>query len=180
MDSATADYIGMLGTVMNAMALQDALERAGCPTRVQTAIQMSAVAEPYIRRRAMRHLEKGRVVVLGGGNGIPFFSTDTTATLRAMELGADVVLMAKNKVDGVYDDDPRKNPDARKIDEISHMDVVARGLQVMDATALTLCVERGLEIVVFDIFEPGNLERLLRGERVGTLISSESSPARTA
>jgi len=171
MDAATADYMGMIATVMNAMALQEALERAGCPTRVQSAIQMSQVAEPYIRRRAMRHLEKDRVVIFGGGTGNPFFTTDTTATLRALEIGAEVVLMAKNKVDGVYDDDPRKNPDAKKIDTISHMDVVQRGLQVMDATALTLCVEKGLPIVVFDIFAPGNLARLLNGERVGTLIS---------
>jgi uridylate kinase len=171
MDAATADYMGMLATVMNAMALQDALERSGQPTRVQSAIAMSQVAEPYIRRRAMRHLEKGRVVIFGGGTGNPFFTTDTTATLRALEIGADVVLMAKNKVDGVYDDDPRKNPDARRIDNISHMEVVSRGLQVMDATALTLCVEKGLPIVVFDIYAPGNLGRLLAGERVGTLIS---------
>lgn len=171
MDAATADYMGMIATVMNAMALQDALERDGCPTRVQTAIQMSEVAEPYIRRRAMRHLEKGRIVIFGGGTGNPFFTTDTAATLRALEIGANVVLMAKNKVDGVYDDDPRKNPNARKIDAISHMEVVQRGLQVMDATALTLCVEKELPIVVFDIFAPGNLQRLLSGERVGTLIS---------
>lgn len=171
MDGATADYMGMIATVMNAMALQDALERDGCPTRVQTAIQMSQVAEPYIRRRAMRHLEKGRIVIFGGGTGNPFFTTDTAATLRALEIGADVVLMAKNKVDGVYDDDPRRNPDARRIEQISHMEVVQRGLQVMDATALTLCVEKGLPIVVFDIFAPGNLRRLLSGERVGTLIS---------
>lgn len=173
MDPATADYIGMLGTVMNAMALQDALERAGGDTRVMSAIQMHAVAEPYIRRRAMRHLEKGRVVVLGGGNGIPFFSTDTTATLRAMEIGAEVVLMAKNQVDGVYSDDPRKNPLAVRFDHLTHREVIDKNLAVMDMTAITLCMERGLNIVVFDLFEPGNLERLLRGERVGTLISSK-------
>ncbi|WP_425147092.1 UMP kinase [Deinococcus sp.] len=172
MDAATADYIGMLGTVMNAMALQDAMERAGRPTRVMTAIQMAQVAEPYIRRRAMRHLEKGRVVIFGGGNGAPFFTTDTTATLRALEIGAEVVLMAKNKVDGVYDSDPRKNPAAARFETLTHMQVVEQRLEVMDATAITLCMDRGLDIVVFDIFEEGNLRRLFHGERVGTLISS--------
>lgn len=171
MDPATADYIGMLGTVMNAMALQDAMEAAGQPTRVMTSIQMHAVAEPYIRRRAIRHLEKGRVVIFGGGNGAPFFTTDTTSTLRALEIGADVVLMAKNKVDGVYDSDPQKNPDARKFDTLTHMDVVEQRLAVMDATALTLCMDKGLPIVVFDLFEEGNLRRLFEGERVGTLIA---------
>ena len=172
MDPATADYIGMLGTVMNAMALQDAMEAAGAPTRVMTAIQMQQVAEPYIRRRAIRHLEKGRVVILGGGNGAPFFTTDTTSTLRALEIGADVVLMAKNQVDGVYDSDPRKNPGAQFIAEATHLEVVERRLEVMDATALTLCMDRGLPIVVFDLFGPGNLRRLFEGERVGTLIQS--------
>ncbi len=172
MDAATADYIGMLGTVMNAMALQDAMESAGTPTRVMSAIQMPSVAEPYIRRRAIRHLEKGRVVILGGGNGAPFFTTDTTSTLRALEIGADVVLMAKNKVDGVYDSDPRKNPDAKLIKDITHLQVVEQRLEVMDATALTLCMDKNLPIVVFDIFQEGNLERLFRGERVGTLIKS--------
>ncbi|MPY65606.1 UMP kinase [Deinococcus sp. SDU3-2] len=172
MDAATADYIGMLGTVMNAMALQDAMERAGQPTRVMSAIQMQAVAEPYIRRRAMRHLEKGRVVIFGGGNGAPFFTTDTTSTLRALEIGAEVVLMAKNQVDGVYDKDPRKHADARRFDTLTHRDVVEQRLEVMDATAITLCMDRGLPIVVFDLFEEGNLARLFRGERVGTLIQS--------
>ncbi|MDL2344432.1 UMP kinase [Deinococcus sp. MIMF12] len=172
MDAATADYIGMLGTVMNAMALQDAMERAGQPTRVMSAIQMQAVAEPYIRRRAMRHLEKGRVVIFGGGNGAPFFTTDTTSTLRALEIGAEVVLMAKNKVDGVYDKDPRKHGDARRFDELTHQDVVEQRLEVMDATAITLCMDRGLPIVVFDLFGEGNLARLFQGERVGTLIQS--------
>ncbi|GGM14889.1 UMP kinase [Deinococcus aerophilus] len=172
MDAATADYIGMLGTVMNAMALQDAMESAGRPTRVMSAIQMAAVAEPYIRRRAMRHLEKGRVVIFGGGNGAPFFTTDTTSTLRALEVGADVVLMAKNRVDGVYDSDPRKNPDAKFIAQATHREVVERRLEVMDATALTLCMDKGLPIVVFDLFQDGNLQRLFRGERVGTLIES--------
>jgi uridylate kinase len=172
MDPATADYIGMLGTVMNAMALQDAMEAAGQPTRVMTSIQMHAVAEPYIRRRAMRHLEKGRVVIFGGGNGAPFFTTDTTSTLRALEIGADVVLMAKNKVDGVYDSDPQKNPDARRFGTLTHMEVVEQRLAVMDATALTLCADKGLPIVVFDLFQQGNLRRLFEGERVGTLIQS--------
>lgn len=172
MDPATADYIGMLGTVMNAMALQDAMETAGTPTRVMSAIQMQQVAEPYIRRRAIRHLEKGRVVILGGGNGAPFFTTDTTSTLRALEVGAEVVLMAKNKVDGVYDSDPRKNPDAKLIKDITHLQVVEQRLEVMDATALTLCMDKNLPIVVFDIFQEGNLARLCRGERVGTLIQS--------
>ncbi|MBB6097784.1 uridylate kinase [Deinobacterium chartae] len=174
MDPATADYMGMLATVMNAMALQDALERLGTPTRVQSAIHMSEVAEPYIRRRAIRHLEKGRVVIFGGGTGNPFFTTDTTATLRALEIGAEVVLMAKNKVDGVYDADPRTNPNATRIDAISHMEIVSRGLEVMDATALTLCRDKGLPLVVFDIFTPGNLARLLAGEKVGTFISTGS------
>ncbi|WP_221088359.1 UMP kinase [Deinococcus aquaedulcis] len=172
MDPATADYIGMLGTVMNAMALQDAMETAGRPTRVMSAIQMAAVAEPYIRRRAIRHLEKERVVIFGGGNGAPFFTTDTTSTLRALEIGAQVVLMAKNKVDGVYDSDPRKNPDAKFIAQATHLQVVEQRLEVMDATALTLCMDRGLPIVVFDLFQEGNLRRLLQGERVGTLIQS--------
>lgn len=176
MDPATADYIGMLGTVMNATALQDAMESVGKPTRVMSAIQMAQVAEPYIRRRAMRHLEKDRVVILGGGNGAPFFTTDTTSTLRAMELGAEVVLMAKNKVDGVYDSDPLQNPNAKRFDHLSHMDVVEQRLQVMDATALTLCMDKGLPIVVFDIFESDNLKKLFAGERIGTLIHTEQPP----
>ncbi|ACO46257.1 UMP kinase [Deinococcus deserti] len=172
MDPATADYIGMLGTVMNAMALQDAMETAGQPTRVMTAIQMQAVAEPYIRRRAMRHMEKGRVVILGGGNGAPFFTTDTTATLRALEIGAEAVFYAKNMVDGVYDSDPRKNPDAQRLDQLTHLEVVERRLEVMDATALTLCMDKNLPLVVFDLFQQDNLRRLFKGERVGTLIQS--------
>lgn len=173
MDPATADYVGMLGTVMNAMALQDALERSGVDTRVQTAISMQAVAEPYIRRRALRHLEKGRTVIFGGGTGNPFFTTDTTAVLRALEIDADMVLMAKNKVDGVYSDDPRTNPDARRFDTLTYLEVLNQGLQVMDATAVSLCMGRNLPITVFDIFAEGNLKRLLAGERVGTLISAE-------
>ena len=172
MDPATADYVGMLGTVMNAMALQDALERSGVDTRVQTAISMQAVAEPYIRRRALRHLEKGRTVIFGGGTGNPFFTTDTTAVLRALEIDADMVLMAKNKVDGVYSEDPRKNPDAVRYDSLTYMDVLNQGLQVMDATAVSLCMGRNMPITVFDIFAEGNLQKLLHGERVGTLISA--------
>lgn len=172
MDAATADYMGMIATNMNALALQDALERVGLQTRVQSAIQMQQLAEPYIRRRAIRHLEKGRVVIFAGGTGNPFFTTDTAATLRALEIGADAVLMAKNKVDGVYDADPRKNPDAKRFDTITHADTVARKLEVMDMTAITLCMDKKLPIVVFDMYEPGNLERLLRGERIGTLIQT--------
>jgi uridylate kinase len=172
MDAATADYMGMIATNMNALALQDALERVGLQTRVQTAIQMQQLAEPYIRRRAMRHLEKGRVVIFAGGTGNPFFTTDTAATLRALEIGADAVLMAKNKVDGVYNADPRKNPTATRFDTITHAETVSRKLEVMDMTAITLCMDKKLPIVVFDMYEPGNLERLLRGERIGTLIQS--------
>ena len=170
MDPATADYVGMLATVMNAIALQDALEQRGVHTRVQSAIAMQEVAEPYIRRRALRHLEKGRVVIFGGGTGNPFFTTDTTAALRALEIDADRVLMAKNKVDGVYSDDPAKNPDAEKYDHLSYMEVLNQGLQVMDATAISLCMGRNMPITVFDIFTEGNLERLLAGEHVGTTI----------
>jgi len=170
MDRATADYIGMLATIMNALALQDALEALSIPTRVQTALTITQVAEPYIRRRALRHLEKGRIVIFGGGTGNPFFSTDTAAALRALEVGAEVVLMAKNKVDGVYSDDPRKNPEAVRFDELSYLDVLNRGLQVMDTTAITLCMEAGLPIVVFDIFKEGALVGIIQGEKVGTLI----------
>jgi len=170
MDRATADYIGMLATIMNALALQDALESLGVPTRVQTALTITQVAEPYIRRRALRHLEKERIVIFGGGTGNPFFSTDTAAALRALEVGAEVVLMAKNKVDGVYSDDPRKNPEAVRFDELTYLEVLNRGLQVMDNTAITLCMEAGLPIVVFDIFKPGALVGIIQGEKVGTLI----------
>lgn len=173
MDAAQADYIGMLGTIMNAMTLQGALEHQGMDTRVLTAIQMSQIAEPYIRRRALRHLEKGRIVIFAGGTGNPFFSTDTAGTLRAMEIQADAVLMAKNKVDGVYDSDPRKNPDAKRFDTLTHAEVIERRLEVMDMTAITLCMEKKLPIVVFDMFEDGNLEKVLRGERVGTLIETK-------
>ena len=170
MDRATADYIGMLATIMNALALQDALESLGVPTRVQTALTITQVAEPYIRRRALRHLEKERIVIFGGGTGNPFFSTDTAAALRALEVGAEVVLMAKNKVDGVYSDDPRKNPEAVRFDELTYLEVLNRGLQVMDTTAISLCMEAGLPIVVFDIFKPGALVGIIQGEKVGTLI----------
>ncbi len=173
MDPATADYVGMLGTVMNAMALQDALERKGVDTRVQTAITMQEVAEPYIRRRALRHLEKGRVVIFGGGTGNPFFTTDTTAALRALEIDADMVLMAKNKVDGVYDADPNATVGARRYRTLSYLDVLNGGLAVMDATAVSLCMQRDLPVTVFDIFRSGNLGRLLAGERVGTYIASD-------
>ncbi|WP_117238504.1 UMP kinase [Thermus sediminis] len=170
MDRATADYIGMLATIMNALALQDALEALSIPTRVQTALTITQVAEPYIRRRALRHLEKGRIVIFGGGTGNPFFSTDTAAALRALEVGAEVVLMAKNKVDGVYSEDPRRNLEAVRFDELGYLDVLNRGLQVMDTTAITLCMEAGLPIVVFDIFKEGALVGIIQGEKVGTLI----------
>jgi uridylate kinase len=179
MDPATADYVGMLATVMNAVALQDALEQQGVDTRVQSAITMQEIAEPYIRRRALRHLEKGRVVIFGGGTGNPFFTTDTAAALRALEIDADVVLMAKNKVDGVYDDDPNTNPQARKFGALSYLDVLNQGLKVMDATAISLCMSRGMPIIVFDIFSEGNLQRLLAGENIGTRIGVDASSSLT-
>jgi uridylate kinase len=169
MDRATADYMGMLATVMNAMALMDGLERAGVLTRVQSAIEMRAVAEPYIRRRAIRHLEKGRVVIFGAGTGNPFFSTDTAAALRAVEVEADVLIKA-TKVDGVYDSDPKKNPDARKFDTLSHIELINRHLEVMDSTAISLCMENKLPILVINLWDPSALERALRGEKVGTLV----------
>lgn len=174
MDPAQADYVGMLATVMNAMALQDALEKQGVDTRVQTAIAMQAIAEPYIRRRALRHLEKGRVVIFGGGTGNPFFTTDTTAALRALEIDADAVLMAKNGVDGVYDADPRTTPGARRYRSLATMDLLQLGLKVMDATAISLCMGRDLPITVFDIFARHSLQRLLAGERVGTRIAKDA------
>jgi uridylate kinase len=171
MDRATADYMGMLATVINALALQDFLERHGQPTRVQTAIQMSQVAEPYIRRRAMRHLEKGRVVVFAAGMGNPFFTTDTPAALRAIEIEADVLLKGTHgDVDGVYTDDPRTNPDAVKLDEVTFDEVISKELRAMDLTAITLCKENDLPILVFGIMEPGNLRRALLGDQIGTLI----------
>jgi uridylate kinase len=172
MDRATADYMGMLATVINAMALQDALERQGQPTRVQTAIGMSQIAEPYIRRKAMRHLEKGRVVVFAAGMGNPFFTTDTPAALRAIEIEADVLLKGTHgDVDGVYTDDPKINPLATKLAEVSFDEVIAKELRAMDLTAITLCKENNLPILVFNIMEPGNLHRALAGEQIGTLIS---------
>jgi uridylate kinase len=171
MDRANADYMGMLATVINALALQDALERQGQPTRVQTAIQMSQIAEPYIRRRAMRHLEKGRVVIFAAGMGNPFFTTDTPAALRAVEIEADVLLKGTHgDVDGVYTSDPRLNPDATKLDEVTFDEVITKGLRAMDLTAITLCRENALPILVFGIMEPGNLRRALVGDRIGTLI----------
>jgi uridylate kinase len=171
MDRANADYMGMLATVINALALQDALERAGQPTRVQTAIQMAQVAEPYIRRRAMRHLEKGRVVIFAGGTGNPYFTTDTTAALRAAEIEADIMLKGTHGgVDGVYTADPRTDKNATKLDEVSFSDVLAQELRVMDLTAITLCKENGLPIRVFDLMTPGNIRSALLGEPIGTLV----------
>ena len=171
MDRATADYAGMLATVLNALALQDALERLGADTRVQTALSVSEVAEPYIRRRAMRHLEKGRIVIFAAGTGNPFFTTDTAAALRALEIGAQAILMAKNGVEGVYDGDPRLDPDARFLPRITHLEAIERGLRVMDTTALSLCMENGLPIHVFELAE-GNIRRVARGEDVGTIIET--------
>lgn len=169
-ESATADYMAMLGTVINALALQAALEGRGIPTRVQTAIEMQAVAEPYIRRKAIRHLEKGRVVIFASGTGNPFFTTDTGAALRALEINADALLMAKNRVDGVYNKDPRRHTDAVRIPRLNYMDLLSENLSVMDHTAATLCSGEKLPIVVFDILKPGNLRRILQGEHVGSLI----------
>jgi len=171
MDRARADYMGMLGTVMNCLALQDFCEKAGVETRVQTAITMGQVAEPYIPRKAMRHLDKGRVVIFGAGLGQPYFSTDTTAAQRALEIGAEVVLMAKG-VDGVYDDDPRTNPDARRFTTLTHDEVLARNLKVADATAISLCRDNALPLVVFNLLVEGNIARAVRGESIGTLVSS--------
>jgi uridylate kinase len=171
MDRATADYMGMLATVINGLALQDALEQVGVHTRVQTAVEMHQVAEPYIRRRAIRHMEKGRVVMLAGGTGNPYFTTDTAAALRAVEIGAEVILMGKNNVDGVYDDDPKLNPQARRYAVLSHQEALERNLRVMDQSALALCRENNLPIIVFDLMTPGNIERAARGDDVGTLVS---------
>lgn len=171
MDRARADYMGMLGTVMNCLALQDFCEKAGVETRVQTAITMGQVAEPYIPRRAIRHLEKGRVVIFGAGLGQPYFSTDTTAAQRALEVGAQVVLMAK-AVDGVYDDDPRTNPQASRFERLSHDEVLARNLKVADATAISLCRDNDLPIVVFNLLVEGNIARAVRGETIGTLVTT--------
>ncbi len=172
MDRATADYMGMLGTVMNAMALMDALERQGIITRVQSAIEMTAVAEPYIRRRAIRHLEKERVVIFGAGTGNPYFSTDTAAALRAMEIGADVLIKA-TKVDGVYDSDPKKNPDAVLFDNLTYLEAINRRLEVMDTTALSLCMDNKLPILVINMWDHDALKKGLLGEKVGTLVSED-------
>ena len=169
MDRAQADYIGMLATVMNALALQDSFERHGVFSRVQSAINMQEVSEPYIRRRAIRHLEKGRVVILAAGTGNPYFTTDTTAALRACELDAECLLKA-TKVDGVYDSDPRENPEAQKFDRISYLDVLSRGLNVMDSTATSLCMDNHLPMIVFDLTVKGNISRALKGENVGTTV----------
>lgn len=169
MDRATADYMGMLATVINSLALQDAFESKGIPTRVQTAIEMREVAEPYIRRRAMSHLNKGIVVIFGAGTGNPFFSTDTTAALRAAEIEAEVILLAK-KVDAVYDDDPEKNPNAKKLDRLTHRDLLEQGLGVMDSTAASLCMDNHIPIHVFGLNEPGNVLRAVYGEDIGTFI----------
>jgi len=170
MDRATGDYMGMLATVLNALALQDALEKLEVPTRVQSAITISEVAEPYIRRRAMRHLEKGRIVIFAAGTGNPFFTTDTAAALRAAELHADVILMAKNGVQGVYTADPTVDPHAEFIPEITHKDALTRGLQVMDSTAFALCMDNNLPIVVFNMSDARNIDKIVSGERVGTLV----------
>jgi uridylate kinase len=171
MDRATADYMGMLATVINALALQDALEQLGMPSRVQTAIQMQQIAEPYIRRRAIRHLEKGRVVIFGAGTGNPYFTTDTTAALRAVEIGAQAILKA-TKVDGIYSADPKKDLTATRFTKLGYLEVLQRGLEVMDNTALTLCMDNGLPIVVFDMNVPGNIRRVVFGEAIGTTVSA--------
>jgi uridylate kinase len=171
MDRPTADYMGMLATVINALALQDALERLGYPSRVQTAIQMQQIAEPYIRRRAIRHLEKGRIVIFGAGTGNPYFTTDTTAALRAVEIGADAILKA-TKVDGIYSADPKLDPTATRFEHLDYLEVLQRGLQVMDSTALALCMDNGLPIVVFDMNVRGNIRRVAMGEEIGTVVTN--------
>jgi uridylate kinase len=176
MDRATADYAGMLATVLNALALQDVLERGGLHPRVLSAIQVSEVAEPYIRRRAIRHLEKGRVVIFAAGTGNPFFTTDTAAALRALEIGAEAILMAKHAVEGVHEGDPRQDPDAELLPELTHLQAIERGLRVMDTTALSLCMDNGLPIYVFALAE-GNIRRVALGERVGTIISTPGGTA---
>ncbi|WP_075617550.1 UMP kinase [Paenisporosarcina indica] len=170
MDRATADYMGMLATVMNSLALQDSLEKSGIQTRVQSSIEMRQVAEPYIRRKAIRHLEKKRVVIFAAGTGNPYFSTDTTAALRAAEIEADVILMGKNNVDGVYSDDPKTNKDAVKYDTLSFLEVIQQGLQVMDSTASTLCMDNDIPLIVFSIMENGNIKRAVLGETIGTIV----------
>ncbi len=177
MDRATADYMGMLATVLNALPLQDALEHMGVHTRVMSAIAVTEVAEPYIRRRAIRHLQKHRVVIFAAGTGNPFFTTDTAAALRALEIRAEAILMAKNGVEGVYDSDPSTNPDAKFLPAITHLEAIERGLRVMDSTALSLCMDNDLPIYVFNMADEANVDRIVSGERVGTLVSSEASAA---
>jgi uridylate kinase len=172
MDRASADYMGMLATMINSLAMQDALEKIGVFTRVQSAIEMQAVAEPYIRRRAIRHLEKGRVVIFGAGTGNPYFTTDTAASLRAMEIGADVILKG-TKVDGVYSADPKKDPDAVRYTRLSYIEVLKKGLQVMDATATSLCMDNNLPIIVFDVTTNGNVKKVVFGEEIGTIVKGE-------
>jgi uridylate kinase len=174
MDRASADYMGMLGTVMNSLAMQDALERTQVVTRVQSAIEMRELAEPYIRRRAMRHLEKGRVVIFAAGTGNPYFTTDTAASLRAMEIHADV-LMKATRVDGVYDQDPNKHPEAKRFHRLTYLDVLQRNLKVMDSTAISLCRDNKLPIVVFDLRTRGNIRRVVQGESIGTLVTDEEN-----
>ena len=171
MDRATADYMGMLATVMNSLALMDALENIGVTTRVQTSIEMRAIAEPYIRRRALRHIEKDRVVIFAGGTGNPYFTTDTAAALRAVEINADLLIKA-TKVDGIYDSDPKKNPDAKKFDRLTYMDALNKQLQVMDATAISLCMENHMPLMVLNLWEEGSLNKALMGEKVGTLVEA--------
>jgi uridylate kinase len=172
MDRASADYMGMLATMINSLAMQDALEKVGVDTRVQSAIEMREVAEPYIRRRAIRHLEKGRVIILGAGTGNPYFTTDTAASLRAMEIGAEVILKG-TKVDGVYSADPMKDPNAFKFDRLSYIDVLKKGLQVMDATATSLCMDNDLPIIIFNLTTGGNIKRVVLGEEIGTIIKGD-------
>ncbi|MBI2848365.1 MAG: UMP kinase [Chloroflexi bacterium] len=173
MDRATADYAGMLATVINALALQDVLERSGVTVRTQTAISIQAVAEPYIRRRALRHLEKGRVVIFAAGTGNPYMTTDTAAALRAIEIGAEVLLMTKYNVDGIYSADPRKDPKATRFDRLTHLEVLNKRLEVMDSTAISLCLENGLPLIVFDLQAPRSIEKAVTGEPIGTVVSSE-------
>ncbi|MBM3847443.1 MAG: UMP kinase, partial [Verrucomicrobia bacterium] len=172
-ERATGDYMGMLATVINSLAVQDRLEKLGVPTRVQSAITMAQLTEPFIRRRAIRHLEKGRVVIFGGGTGNPYFSTDTAAALRANEMGAEVILKA-TKVDGIYDSDPKKNPKAKRYDRISYQEALFKQLKVMDSTAFSLCMDNKMPIIVFDVFKPHNLRKVIQGEKVGTLVSCPS------
>ena len=172
-DRVQGDYMGMLATIINALAIQSSLEGVGVDTRVQTSIEMEKVAEPFIQRRAIRHLEKGRVVIFGGGTGSPYFSTDTTAALRASEIKADVILMAKNGVDGVYSADPKKDPNATRYEHLTYMDLLSKGLAVMDSTATSMCMDNNMELMVFNMNEPGNIVRAMKGEKIGTIINKE-------